>query len=127
MPRTAPAPLVPITHEQRWPNLRTGKTELWRAESADGEWLFVREEDGATTWCATHRTGLFFFAGTLDSARKTAAVPGIVDQLLAERASIRNHCSYVSEHAGTRTRCGEPPAADTDRCARHPRTSEVAA
>jgi len=78
--------LTPLTRIVRRRNPRTGKREIWWAESADGSWNLARIEECGTVWELWHVPSgrLAMTTGTLRDAQ-AATADGSALRALAER------------------------------------------
>jgi len=66
--------LTPVNITEKYPSFRTGRLEIWAAESRDGIWSFKRDESPGTPWIAEHLpTGGTAWYGTLTAARAATA------------------------------------------------------
>ena len=66
--------LTPVNITERARSFRTGRLEMWAAESRDGRWFYKREESTGTPWIAEDReTGELHWFGTLRAARYATA------------------------------------------------------
>jgi hypothetical protein len=96
--------LPPVTVTSRYPNLRTGRLEVWEARTPG--WVFIRTEEPGTPWYAeatdTHLFGAFT---SLLAARRAAATDlREVLHFNARREAIRNG-RLASHHTPARYRC----------------------
>lgn len=59
-----------IVNRRRARNVRTGRLEVWEAESSCGDWFFERTDESGTPWVASHRPSRWW--GLYGSLRKAA-------------------------------------------------------
>ena len=83
--------LTPLAKIVRRRSPRTGKREIWSAQSADGLWLIERVEDGSTTWelWSLPSMRLAMTAGTLRDAQAATASGEASRMLLLQREGRR--------------------------------------
>lgn len=79
---------TPVRITSRYPAFRSGRLEIWSAESTDGVWTYERVEDVGTPWIVTYKpTGLDVWLSSLPKARAFTARPDAVEVL--ERIAAR--------------------------------------
>jgi hypothetical protein len=72
--------LTPVARIVRRRNPRTGRLEIWSAESADGLYSFERIEDTTTPWEVWSRGQFVTSAGSLPKARAATAARALARQ-----------------------------------------------
>jgi hypothetical protein len=129
---TEPTPLDPTGNcyaPRLFGNGRTPRRELWGARSADGVWLYHREDSPGTPWTVVHvpTSRAVHFESSLDQARMGTADGRILAEMDRQARPRPPGCQNRDHWTDTLTGCLHTPLDGDTLCRQHRDAADLAA